>query len=64
MELAAIVVGLAGFLGVTLMSMLLYEIRKTRESIEVLNSQVAVVISKVELQENRIDRLEGHFLRV
>jgi len=64
MELAAIVVGLAGFLGVTLMSMLLYEIRKTRESIEVLNSQVAVVISKVELHENRIDRLEGHFLRV
>lgn len=64
MELAALVLSLAGFLGVTLTAILTYEIRKTRESIELLNMQVAVVISKVELHENRIDRLEGHFLRV
>ena len=64
MELAAIVFSVAGFLGVTLTAILTYEIRKTRESIELLNSQVAVVISKVELHENRIDRHEGHILKI
>lgn len=64
MELATLVLAICGFFGVTLISMLLYEIRKTRESIESLNEKVAVVISKVELHENRIDRLEGHFLKV
>ncbi len=62
MDLSAIVLGLTGFFGITMTSMLLYEIRRTRESIESLNEKVAVVISKVETHESRIDRLESRYL--
>lgn len=60
MELAALILAVCGFFGVTLTSMLLYEIRRTRESIESLNEKVAVVISKVEMHESRIERIESH----
>lgn len=55
-----LVFAVCGFFGVTVMSILLYEIRRTRESIEKLNEKVAIIIGKVELHENRIDRIENH----
>ena len=64
MELATLIVGVCGFFGLTLTSMLLFEIRKTRESIEALNEKMAVIISKVEFHETRIDRLENHLIRI
>ena len=59
-----IVLAVCGFFGVTTMSMLLYEIRRTRESIERLNDKVAIVIGKVELHESRIERIENHVYSV
>lgn len=55
-----IVLAVCGFLGVTITSMLLYEIRKTRESIDRLNEKVGVIIGKVEVHSDRLDRIENH----
>jgi len=40
---------------------LVYEIRRTRESVEQLNIKIAVVIRDIDDHGHRIERLEDHY---
>jgi hypothetical protein len=58
-DLLNLLLGMLGFLLTGIASWFVVEVRSARQSIEELNVNVAKVIERLELHEERIDRLEN-----